>query len=182
MSDSFPDSAEPTHSSHWGGFTVRARDGEIDAVRPLHDPDPSPLLGNLGTVLLSNRGNPMLRIEEDTCGRHDTLGGACSAESNTVRYALDKRHMHSCRDSFLLALARHRPGGMTKRDLPAQHQLLHERAGDAGGRTDVRRRHLRARAATCELRALHGRAGADLQLPAAQQSLQRLQSRRRFAS
>ena len=33
-----------THSSHWGGFTVRVRDGEIDAVHPLHDPDPSPLL------------------------------------------------------------------------------------------------------------------------------------------
>ncbi len=60
-----------------------------------------------GTVLVSNRGRPMLRIEDDTCGRHDTLGGACSAESNTVRYALEKRHMHSCRDSFLLALARH---------------------------------------------------------------------------
>jgi len=75
-----------------------------------------------GTVLLSNRGRPMLRIEDDTCGRHDTLGGACSAESNTVRYALEKRHMHSCRDSFLLALASHHResgGGMTKRDLPS---------------------------------------------------------------
>jgi urea carboxylase-associated protein 1 len=72
-----------------------------------------------GSVLLSNRGNPLLRIEEDTCGRHDTLGGACSAESNTVRYALEKRHMHSCRDSFLLALARHEQAGLTKRDLPS---------------------------------------------------------------
>ena len=75
-----------------------------------------------GSVLLSNRGRPMLRIQDDTCGRHDTLGGACSAESNTVRYALEKRHMHSCRDSFLLALARHSgqtSGGMTKRDLPS---------------------------------------------------------------
>ena len=75
-----------------------------------------------GSVLLSNRGRPMLRIEDDTCGRHDTLGGACSSESNTVRYALEKRHMHSCRDNFLGALARHSalwPGGMTKRDLPS---------------------------------------------------------------
>jgi urea carboxylase-associated protein 1 len=71
-----------------------------------------------GSVLLSNRGRPMLRIDDDTCGRHDTLGGACSAESNTVRYALEKRHMHSCRDSFLLALAHH-DAGMTKRDLPS---------------------------------------------------------------
>ena len=69
-----------------------------------------------GTVLLSNEGNPMLTIIADTCGRHDTLGGACSAESNTVRYALDKRHMHSCRDSFLLALAEW-DNGMSKRDL-----------------------------------------------------------------
>ena len=71
-----------------------------------------------GSQLLSNRNRPMLQIVEDTCGRHDTLGGACSAESNTVRYALDKRHMHSCRDSFLLALARH-DDGLGKRDLPS---------------------------------------------------------------
>src|SRR3954470_1004568 len=71
-----------------------------------------------GSVLLSNRGRAMLRIEDDTCGRHDTLGGACSSESNTVRYALEKRHMHSCRDSFLLALANY-DHGMTKRDLPS---------------------------------------------------------------
>ncbi len=36
-----------THSSHWGAFRVRVRDGEVDAVEPLHDPDPSPLLRNL---------------------------------------------------------------------------------------------------------------------------------------
>ncbi len=71
-----------------------------------------------GSQLLSNRNRPMLQIVEDTCGRHDTLGGACSAESNTVRYALDKRHMHSCRDSFLLALAQH-DDGLSKRDLPS---------------------------------------------------------------
>ena len=75
-----------------------------------------------GTVLLTNRGRPLLEIGEDTCGRHDTLGGACSAESNTVRYALGKRHMHNCRDSFLLALTRHEDETgprLTKRDLPS---------------------------------------------------------------
>ena len=56
-----------------------------------------------GSVLWSNLGNPMLSITADTCGRHDTLGGACAQESNTVRYALDKRYMHSCRDNFLRA-------------------------------------------------------------------------------
>ncbi len=69
-----------------------------------------------GSVLVSNRGRPMLTIVADTCGRHDTLGGACAAESNTVRYAIQKKFMHSCRDNYLLALA-HADNGMGKRDL-----------------------------------------------------------------
>jgi hypothetical protein len=60
-----------------------------------------------GTKLLSNLGRPLMTITADTCGRHDTLGGACAAESNAVRYAHDKQHMHNCRDTFLLALAQH---------------------------------------------------------------------------
>src|SRR5262245_8786327 len=40
-----------------------------------------------GTALLSNEANKLLEIVADTCGRHDTLGGACAAESNQVRYA-----------------------------------------------------------------------------------------------
>ncbi|PSJ18869.1 urea amidolyase associated protein UAAP2 [Nitrosomonas supralitoralis] len=75
-----------------------------------------------GSKLYSNFGNVMLTIVADTCGRHDTLGGACAAESNTVRYALEKYPMHSCRDNFLHALA-HDPLceqlGMGKRDLPS---------------------------------------------------------------
>ncbi len=71
-----------------------------------------------GSNLRSNLGHLMLTITDDTCGRHDTLGGACSAESNTVRYALEKRHMHACRDNFLLALARY-DSGLMKRDLPS---------------------------------------------------------------
>ena len=61
----------------------------------------------VGTQLMSSEGRAMLTIVADTCGRHDTLGGACSCESNTVRYALEKRHMHSCRDNFMLAIARY---------------------------------------------------------------------------
>jgi len=59
-----------------------------------------------GSRLMSSEGRPMLTIVADTCGRHDTLGGACACESNMVRYAIEKRSMHSCRDSFLLAIAR----------------------------------------------------------------------------
>ncbi|MRV74921.1 DUF1989 domain-containing protein [Duganella sp. FT92W] len=69
-----------------------------------------------GSVLRSNRGNAMLTITADTCGRHDTLGGACASESNSVRYAADKKYMHSCRDNFLIALTR-LDRGMGKRDL-----------------------------------------------------------------
>jgi urea carboxylase-associated protein 1 len=59
----------------------------------------------------------MLTITADTVGRHDTIGGACSTESNTVRYALDKKSMHACRDSFLLAVAENDHYGLGKRDI-----------------------------------------------------------------
>ena len=70
-----------------------------------------------GSTLLSNRGNPLLDIVADTCGRHDTLGGACAAESNTVRYALEKKGMHACRDSWMLAVSRREEFGLGKRDI-----------------------------------------------------------------
>lgn len=70
-----------------------------------------------GTKLLSNENNLMLEIVADTCGRHDTLGGACATESNTVRYSLDKKCMHACRDSWMLAVAENEQFGMSKRDI-----------------------------------------------------------------
>jgi len=70
-----------------------------------------------GTKLISNEGNDMLEIVADTCGRHDTLGGACATESNTVRYALHKKCMHACRDSWMLAVAENEQYGLSKRDI-----------------------------------------------------------------
>jgi len=70
-----------------------------------------------GTKLLSNENNIMLEITADTCGRHDTLGGACATESNTVRYALEKKCMHACRDSWMLAVAENEEYGLSKRDI-----------------------------------------------------------------
>lgn len=70
-----------------------------------------------GTVLLSDECNPMLKIVADTCGRHDTVGGACSCESNTVRYSLDKKNMHACRDSWLLAINEQPELGLSKKDI-----------------------------------------------------------------
>jgi urea carboxylase-associated protein 1 len=71
-----------------------------------------------GTRLFSLEGDVLLTIVADTCGRHDTLGGACAAESNQVRYALEKKFMHNCRDSFLLEIQENL-AAMGKRDITA---------------------------------------------------------------
>jgi uncharacterized protein len=70
-----------------------------------------------GSALMSDLCRPLMTITADTVGRHDTVGGACSTESNTVRYALDKKSMHACRDSFLLAVIENEQYGLTKRDI-----------------------------------------------------------------
>ncbi|MEY2437661.1 MAG: uncharacterized protein QOF97_2497 [Acidimicrobiaceae bacterium] len=67
-----------------------------------------------GTKLLSNEGQPMMTITATTCAYHDTIGGACSRESNTLRYGHHTAHQHACVDNFLDAGTRH---GLTKRDL-----------------------------------------------------------------
>jgi len=76
--------------------------------------------GNLylttGTKLISTEGHVLLTITADTCGRHDTLGGACAQESNMVRYAIEKRPMHACRQSFMKAI-QHWKHGLEKRDI-----------------------------------------------------------------
>lgn len=70
-----------------------------------------------GTMLKTNLNRDLIEIVADTCGRHDTLGGACSTESNTVRYDLEKRCMHACRDSWMLAIAEHEEYGLAKEDI-----------------------------------------------------------------
>ena len=69
-----------------------------------------------GTKLMSTAGTVLLTIVADTCGRHDTLGGACANESNMVRYGIERRHMHACRSSFLKAVMEW-DHGMSKRDI-----------------------------------------------------------------
>jgi urea carboxylase-associated protein 1 len=69
-----------------------------------------------GTRLMSSLGDVLLTIIADTCGRHDTLGGACSRESNTMRYAHGKEFMHACRDSFIRG-AQECGCGLGKRDI-----------------------------------------------------------------
>jgi urea carboxylase-associated protein 1 len=67
-----------------------------------------------GTVLYSFDGNAMMTITADSCGRHDTSGGACSVESNALRYGFHTRCQHACVDNFLDGLVRR---GLGKRDL-----------------------------------------------------------------
>jgi urea carboxylase-associated protein 1 len=67
-----------------------------------------------GSVLRSNEGRPMVTLVADTCGFHDTNAGACSCESNTVRFGHETRFMHACRENFLTELGKY---GMGKRDL-----------------------------------------------------------------
>ena len=67
-----------------------------------------------GHVIYSDLGRALLTIVEDSCGRHDTLGGCCSAESNRFRYGVDGTP--NCRDTFLRGLAEH---GLGKKDIVA---------------------------------------------------------------
>jgi urea carboxylase-associated protein 1 len=67
-----------------------------------------------GTRIISNEGRLMLTMTADSCGRHDTSAGACSCESNTVRFGHGTKYLHACRDNFVLEVSRH---GMGKRDV-----------------------------------------------------------------
>ena len=67
-----------------------------------------------GSLLMSDAGAVMMEITADTCGRHDTIGGACSQESNTLRYGHHTKHQHACVENFL---ASHAARGMGKRDM-----------------------------------------------------------------
>lgn len=67
-----------------------------------------------GSRLLSGRLDELAVITEDTCGRHDTIGGACAQESNVVRYGEHTRHQHACRQTFLAYGA---AAGIGQRDL-----------------------------------------------------------------
>jgi uncharacterized protein len=67
-----------------------------------------------GSVLRSNLGKPLMTIVADEVGRHDTIGGACSKESNTLRYGHHTKYQHACVENFLAEGAK---WGLGKRDL-----------------------------------------------------------------
>ena len=67
-----------------------------------------------GSVLRSCEGTALMTVVADDVGRHDTVGGACSKESNTLRYGHHTKHQHACVENFLREGAK---WGLTKRDL-----------------------------------------------------------------
>jgi urea carboxylase-associated protein 1 len=67
-----------------------------------------------GGVLRSNEGRPMMTIVATSVEYHDTIGGACSCESNSLRYGHHTKAQHSCVDNFLEANLRE---GRGKRDI-----------------------------------------------------------------
>ena len=67
-----------------------------------------------GSVLLSNEGRPMAVVTGTSVPYHDTIGGACSCESNTLRYGHHTKSQHACVENFLQGNAR---WGRGKRDM-----------------------------------------------------------------
>jgi uncharacterized protein len=67
-----------------------------------------------GSVLRAADGTALMTIVADEVGNHDTIAGACSKESNTLRYGHHTAHQHACAENFLAEAAR---WGMGKRDI-----------------------------------------------------------------
>jgi urea carboxylase-associated protein 1 len=75
-------------------------------------------LGNIflttGAVLRTADGTPLMTVVADEVGNHDTIAGACSKESNTLRYGHHTAHQHACAENFLAEGAK---WGLGKRDM-----------------------------------------------------------------
>lgn len=67
-----------------------------------------------GSVLRAETGAALMTVVADEVGVHDTIGGACSQESNTLRYGQHTREQHACVENFLIEGSR---WGLGKRDL-----------------------------------------------------------------
>jgi urea carboxylase-associated protein 1 len=89
-----------------------------DTAERYSAPDTVAAQGNIflttGSVLRSSEGRPLMTVIGDDVGRHDTVGGACSRESNTLRYGHHTKHQHACVENFLIEGSR---WGLGKRDL-----------------------------------------------------------------
>jgi uncharacterized protein len=89
-----------------------------DTTERYSAPDTIVAQGNLflrvGSVLYSNEGRALMTIVDSAVAYHDTIGGACSKESNTLRYGFHTASQHACVENFVYEHTRH---GMGKRDI-----------------------------------------------------------------
>lgn len=83
-----------------------------------------------GSVLRSDDGTALMTIVGDEVGNHDTVGGACSQESNTLRYGHHTKHQHACVENFLIEGAK---WGLGKRDLVSNINFFMNVPVDADG-------------------------------------------------
>ncbi|MDL9948526.1 DUF1989 domain-containing protein [Gordonia sp. ABSL11-1] len=83
-----------------------------------------------GSVIRDQESTPMMTVVGDEVGNHDTLGGACSQESNTLRYGHHTKHQHACVENFLIGGARH---GLGKRDIVGNINFFMNVPVDADG-------------------------------------------------
>jgi urea carboxylase-associated protein 1 len=67
-----------------------------------------------GSVLRAADGTALMTIVADEVGNHDTIAGACSKESNTLRYGHHTVHQHACAENFLAEATK---WGIGKRDI-----------------------------------------------------------------
>lgn len=83
-----------------------------------------------GSVLRSDDSTPIMTIVGDEVGNHDTVGGACSQESNTLRYGHHTKHQHACVENFLIEGSK---WGLGKRDLVSNINFFMNVPVDAEG-------------------------------------------------
>jgi uncharacterized protein YcgI (DUF1989 family) len=88
-----------------------------------------------GDAIYSNRSRVLLRIAEDTVGRHDFLLTPCSAETFRIIYG-DERPHRGCHGNFVEALS---PYGVEPDQIPVAFNVFMNVALDATtGAIDVR--------------------------------------------
>ncbi|MCJ0902554.1 urea amidolyase associated protein UAAP2 [Rhodococcus sp. ARC_M6] len=83
-----------------------------------------------GSVLRADDGTALMTLVADEVGNHDTVGGACSQESNTLRYGHHTKHQHACVENFLIEGAK---WGLGKRDLVSNINFFMNVPVDADG-------------------------------------------------
>jgi uncharacterized protein len=86
-----------------------------------------------GFKLYSDVAEVLMTVTQDTVGKHDTIGGACSNQVNALRYGIP--NTCSCRDNFIAAL---KSVGLERRDIHANINFFMHVPVAKSGRTGIR--------------------------------------------